>query len=207
MSKPILKNHPRVIKDSTAEAEELVHSAEDNESSQFMPFVSAFSLPKHEGILYTLGHPRPYRADCKVGQFKVGESLKGSKLKLEIVSYRMFYAELFNYPYQCWLEVFFVDPDNTLSHILFKGMSIESFVNLYTEMLIRGRAIGEGTVTARMEKRAGKEGDYYVVIFEWEENKKERVQELLDFLTTQSLNSMVIPNLPRTKNEDVQNDS
>lgn len=83
-------------------------------------------------------------------------------------------------------------------------MSIESFVNLYTEMLIRGRAIGEVIVTGRMEKRSGKEGDYYVVIFEWEENKKERIQELLDFLTTQSLTSMVIPNPLRNQTGNVQ---
>lgn len=194
----------QTVKEASDEIEEFMPNGENSGSSQFMPFVSAFSLPKHEGILYTLGNPRPYRADCKVGQFKVGENLKGGKLKLEILSYRVFHAELFNYPYQRWLEVFFVDPDNTLSHILFKGMSIESFVNLYTEMLIRGRAIGEGIVTGRMEKRSGKEGDYYVVIFEWEENKKERIQELLDFLAAQSLTSMIIPNPPRNQTGNIQ---
>ena len=44
-------------------------------------YVSAFQTPNLTGITYIPGRPRQYRADCKVGQFKIGESkFVGAKL-------------------------------------------------------------------------------------------------------------------------------
>jgi hypothetical protein len=161
---------------------------EDRENAKFTPFTSAFAVTKQEGIIYTLGHPRQYRADCKAGQFKIGDSnMKGREMTLEIISYRVFEAELFNYPRQSWLEVFFVDAENALGHILFKGVSIENFIALYTDIIIKRRSLGEGITTGRMEKRTGREGDYYVVEFSWKENTPERVQELAEFAEANAL--------------------
>jgi hypothetical protein len=145
-------------------------------------FQSAFVVPPQNGIIYTAGHPRQYRADCKAGQFKIGESqMRGREMPMEIISYRTFDAELFNYPRQSWLEMFFVDADNALAHILFKGASIENFIMLYTDILIKRRSVGEGITTGRMEKRTGAAGDYFVVEFAWKESTSERVQELVGF--------------------------
>jgi hypothetical protein len=165
-----------------------VLAAEAHEVSRFTPFTSAFSAPKQEGIIYTLGHPRQYRADCKAGQFKIGESaMKGREMAMEIISYRVFEAVLFNYPNQSWLEIFFVDADNALSHLLFKGISIENFITLYTDIIIKRRSVGEGITTGRMEKRTGREGDYYVVEFSWKENTPERVRDLAEFAEANAL--------------------
>ena len=72
--------------------------------------VNAFEPPKMDGIVYIPGRPRQYRSDCKAGVFKIGESkIIGNELKLEILSFRTFEEQLFNYPYQSWLEIIFVD--------------------------------------------------------------------------------------------------
>jgi hypothetical protein len=113
--------------------------------------------------------------------------MKGKEMAMEIISYRVFEAELFNYPRQSWLEMFFVDADNALSHILFKGISIENFITLYTDILIKRRSVGEGITTGRMEKRTNDKGDYYIVEFSWKENTKERVQELVEFAEANAL--------------------
>lgn len=156
--------------------------------ARFSPLISAFSVPTFEGIIYTPGHPRPYRADCKAGVFKIGENnVKGREMAMEVLSYRTFEAELFNYPRQSWLEMFFVDAENTLSHTLFKGFSIDSFIMLYTELSVKKRGIGEGVVMGKMEKRSGKEGDYFVVEFSWRENTPERIQELKRFAESNAL--------------------
>lgn len=168
----------------TIQQEEVI----ERSPTRFTPLVSAFSVPTFEGIIYTPGHPRPYRADCKAGVFKIGDNnVKGRELAMEVLSYRTFEAELFNYPRQSWLEMFFVDAENTLSHTLFKGLSIDSFIMLYTELSVKKRGIGEGIVTGKMEKRSGKEGDYYVVEFTWRENNAERVRELKTFMESHAL--------------------
>ena len=176
-----------VVNTATGEIIEPTHEA-GSELARFTPFQSAFIVQKQEGIIYTAGHPRQYRADCKAGQFKIGESsMKGKEMAMEIISYRVFEAELFNYPRQSWLEMFFVDAENALSHILFKGISIENFITLYTDILIKRRSVGEGITTGRMEKRTGREGDYYVVEFSWKESTPARVQELVEFAEANAL--------------------
>jgi hypothetical protein len=113
--------------------------------------------------------------------------MKGREMAMEIISYRVFEAVLFNYPNQSWLEVFFVDAENALSHLLFKGISIENFITLYTDIIIKRRSVGEGITTGRMEKRTGREGDYYVVEFSWKENAPERVRDLAAFAEANAL--------------------
>ncbi len=183
----IVSEETALVNTVTGEVLEHTHTNE-SELARFTPFQSAFSVPKQEGIIYTAGHPRQYRADCKAGQFKIGEStMKGREMAMEVISYRTFEAELFNYPRQSWLEMFFVDAENALSHILFKGISIENFITLYTDILIKRRSVGEGITTGRMEKRTGKEGDYYVVEFSWKESTPARVQELVEFAEVNAL--------------------
>jgi hypothetical protein len=184
---PIVSEETALVNVITGEVLEHVPTKAGEAAPSFTPaplarFQSAFVVPPQNGIIYTAGHPRQYRADCKAGQFKIGESqMRGREMPMEIISYRTFDAELFNYPRQSWLEMFFVDADNALAHILFKGASIENFIMLYTDILIKRRSVGEGITTGRMEKRTGAAGDYFVVEFAWKESASERVQELVGF--------------------------
>ncbi|HHP7231697.1 MAG TPA: hypothetical protein ACFCUY_12665 [Xenococcaceae cyanobacterium] len=172
--------------------------------------VNAFEPPKMDGIVYIPGRPRQYRADCKAGVFKIGESkIIGNELNIEILSFRTFEEQLFNYPYQSWLEVIFVDPDNIVGHILFKTESLDNFLNLTLDLGVQGIAIGTGIVTAKMSKRSSDTGTYYAVEFDWEEQKKkERVEELKAFVSQNNLyaarmNERQSLELPAAIDEDV----
>jgi hypothetical protein len=150
--------------------------------------IDAFEAPKMDGIVYIPGRPRQYRADCKAGVFKIGESkIVGNELTIEILSFRTFEEQLFNYPYQSWLEVIFVDPDNIVGHLLFKTESLDNFLNLTLDLGLQGIAIGTGIVKAKMSKRSSDLGTYYAVEFDWQENQKERVEELKTFVSQHQL--------------------
>jgi hypothetical protein len=171
--------------------------------------INAFEAPKMDGIVYIPGRPRQYRADCKAGVFKIGESkIVGNELKLEILSFRTFEEQLFNYPYQSWLEVIFVDPDNVVGHILFKTESLDNFFTLTLDLSIQGIAIGTGIVSAEMSKRSNDNGTYYAVEFDWQENQQERVEELKTFVSQHNLyaarlNERQSLELPAATDEDI----
>lgn len=153
-------------------------------------FINVFEVPETNGIMYIPGRPRQYRADCKAGEFKIGESTNtGKKLNIEILKCRTFEAELFSYPFQQWLEVIFVDPDNIVSHILFKNESLDNFVEMFRCLRKDKKALGAGIIKASMNRRSSDTGTYYAVEFSWEENKPERVKELRKFFESNQVYS------------------
>jgi hypothetical protein len=74
---------------------------------------------------------------------------------MEILSWRTFEDQLFDYPQQTWLEVLFVDPRNVVSHILFKTQSLDNFLDFMLDLASQGKVIGHGVTTAKMSKRSG----------------------------------------------------
>ena len=149
-----------------------------------MTLLLSFNVPDDEnGIIFFSGHPRSYRADCKAGVIKIGESeIIGSSLDMEILSCREFPDALFNYPFQDWLEVFFVDKDNVVSHILFKIESINNFLELLRKLRIARVALGACIVTAQMSKRSNDHETYFAVEFSATNNESKRVKQLAEFV-------------------------
>ncbi len=147
-------------------------------------FVNAFEIPEdNHSIIHFPGNPRQYRSDCKAGIFKIGESeIIGNSIEMEIISFRDFDDAIFNYPYQKWLEIFFIDKDNVVSHLLFKTESIDNFLELLRKLMIAKKAIRKSIVTAKMSKRSNDNGTYYAVEFESADNKPDRVKELTEFV-------------------------
>jgi len=156
--------------------------------------VNALSVPDISGIVFT-GKPRQYRADCQVGQFKIGASkVVGKSLRMEILGWGIFEDELFGYPFQPWLGLVFIDPSNVVSQILFKTESLDNFVNLSLEKAQEGIAIGQGITTATMSKRASRAGtSYYAVEFDWEPSNPERLSEIAEFTQTLQLDKLLHP--------------
>jgi len=71
---------------------------------------------------------RQWRADCQIGQFKIGATtFRGSKLDLELIGAQINEGEFFGYPHQKWLALLFVDPDGVLSSLLLKTESLDNF--------------------------------------------------------------------------------
>lgn len=141
-------------------------------------FTNVFEAPKMDGIIYIPGRPRQYRADCKAGQFKIGDSkMVGAKIEMEILGFRAIEGELFNYPYQQWMEVLFVR-ENVVSQLLFKTESLDNFTNYYLELAQQELSVGMGITVARMSKRSNDTGNYYAIEFEFKESTPERIEEL-----------------------------
>lgn len=112
---------------------------------------------------------RQWRSDCQSGQFKVGAStMRGSKLDMELVGARIEEGEFFNYPYQKWLALLFVDQDGVMSSILFKTESLDNFEELRRQYRLKGETLLGKTIRASMSKRASKASgnSYFAVEFE-----------------------------------------
>ncbi|MDJ0718381.1 MAG: hypothetical protein QNJ54_29835 [Prochloraceae cyanobacterium] len=146
-------------------------------------FINGFDLPEsNNGIVYFPGSPRQYRADCKSGIFKIGETdMLGNSLKMEVLGCYPFKKKIFNYPRQPWLEVFFIDKDNAFSNILFKTESINNFIELMRKLTLRSQTISTQIVTAKTAKRSSDRGTYYAVEFSASDNKPERIKQLIEF--------------------------
>ncbi len=162
-------------------------------------FMNAFNLPeRNNGIVHFPGSPRQYRADCKAGIFKIGETdTLGKTLQMEVLAYRSFNAQLFNYPYQQWVEAFFIDKENTVSHILFKTESIANFLELMRKLTAKEKSIGSQIVTAKTAKRSNDNGTYYAVEFESVDNEVERSNQLAEFVNS-NINGIYAARLAHT---------
>lgn len=152
-------------------------------------FTNVFEPPPMDNIIYIPGRPHQYRADCKAGQFKIGESnMIGPKLEMEIIGFRTIEGELFNYPYQQWLEILFVR-ENVVSQVLFKTESMDNFINYFLVLGQKGSNVGLGVTTARMCKRSNDTGNYYAAEFEFKESDPKRIKELQLFASEHEIYS------------------
>jgi hypothetical protein len=149
-------------------------------------FSNGFDHHEINGITFT-GKPRQYRADCQSGQFKIGGAkMLGKTLNLEILAFRKIQDELFGYDFQTWLEIIFIDPQNIISHIMFKSESLDNFDELVLELSDKKVAIACGTVTAQMQPRSSRANgtSYYAVEFTWQPKATERIAEIKAFAQT-----------------------
>jgi hypothetical protein len=119
-------------------------------------------------ILFT-GSARQYRADCQVGQFKIGAArMVSHTLTMELVAARIIEGDFFGYPHQKWLNVIFVDPDGIVSTMLLKTESMDNFLEVHRQALAANDILLGKAITARMSKRASRDSGqgYYAVEFE-----------------------------------------
>jgi hypothetical protein len=115
------------------------------------------------------GSARQYRADCQLGQFKIGASkVVSGTLKLELMAARVLEGAFFGYPPQKWLNVIFVDADGIVATVLFKKESMDNFLELHRQAIAQGDILLGKAIQARMSKRASRENgeSYYAVEFE-----------------------------------------
>jgi hypothetical protein len=112
---------------------------------------------------------RPWRSDCKAGQFKIGATImRGNRIDMEIVGAQISEGEYFAYPLQKWLAILFVDSDRALSSILFKGESLDNFEELRRKYRLKGETLLGKTIRAQMAMRSSRtHGEtYFAVEFE-----------------------------------------
>lgn len=154
------------------------------------------TTPRHgfpvviENGIKLIGGIRQWRADCKAGVFRIGESdIRGNSLRMELIGGQCVECEILTYPRQMWWELLFVDSDGMAASLLFKGQSIRNFeecLRVAVGKEIRPEAL---ILTAQMSKRTGKDGAYYALEFSFTENAPERVQQISDFAASNAMPS------------------
>ncbi len=89
-------------------------------------------------------------------------------LHMELIAARLLEGEFFNYPWQKWLSVIFVDAEGIVSTILFKTESMDNFLELHRQAIAAGGLLLGKAITARMSRRASRDSGqgYYAVEFE-----------------------------------------
>lgn len=145
------------------------------------------STAAEDEIVFLPGFPLQLRANGKEGGFYLGEESLGNSLRMEIVRVRAFTAEIFNYPLQEWLEVFFIR-DNALCHILFKGTeTVRNFKGLALALRGKKQSFLSTVVVATSTERKGKDAagratTYYTFAFEAKGQDPARTEELRSWL-------------------------
>lgn len=149
--------------------------------------IDAFETYQTEGIFH-LGRPTPYRADCQYGTFKIKDKPIPGDLTMDIIAVKKVVGEFFDYEYQDWLEVVFIDSGNTVSNILFKTESLDNFLDTVKMIYKAGKSIAStrwtGSMSPRMSKRLGKK--YYAVEFTTQPQDQARLEELTQFVNDNS---------------------
>jgi len=155
----------------------------NNSKEKSNTMIDVFTVPDFKGIFH-LGRPTAYQSDCQVGQFKIKENFLGNKLQMEILSMRKVFGEFFEYKAQDWIEVLFVDENNTVSNVLFKTESIDNLLDTVKVLISKGKPIADYVITGEMRQKQSKRLGlkYYAVEFSWKENTPERIAEIKNFI-------------------------
>ncbi len=149
--------------------------------------IDVFAVPDVKGI-FNLGRPTAYRSDCQIGQFKIKDQIMGPEMAMEIISIRKIVGEYFDYESQDWLEVLFIDSNNSVSNVLFKTESIDNLLDTVKMLYAKGRPIADFIITGQMRQKQSKRlgTKYYAVEFTWKENTPERIAEIKEFVANNS---------------------
>lgn len=155
----------------------------ENTNKKSNTVIDVFAVPDMKGI-FNLGRPTAYRSDCQMGQFKIKDQIQGPELVMEIISIRKIVGEYFDYESQDWLEVLFIDSNNSVSNVLYKTESIDNLLDLVKQIYAKGKPIANMIITGLMRQRQSKRlgTKYYAVDFTWKENTPERIEEIKEFV-------------------------
>lgn len=145
---------------------------------------------------------RQWRAECGVGQFKIGQSLmRGGKLDMEVVAAQSYYGQPFQkYPPMEWLGILFVDPDGVLSSLLLKKESRENFLELLRQLKLKRKSVLGQSIRASMSQRSGQGRDdkgntiavsYFAVEFELNEKPAKYSAAIADLHNTMDCNKLL----------------
>ena len=188
------KSKSLAVNTETGELDDLSGALALHGSSDFQ--VDIMTVPAEGSIVYIPGHPLEYRSDAKAGVFKLGaDDIVGKSIDVEIIGANMFVSRLFekddsDKPPKQWLQLFFVDKNNAVSHIMFHGKeSIKSFKDMMHKSAVFRKPLISQIVTIGMEKRDGEDKDgndftYFTSPFTMRPNTDARVAELIAYMNT-----------------------
>ena len=145
-------------------------------------FSGSVSLSR-SGII-NLGRPTPYRGDCQMGRFKIKANPVSDTLDFTVLAIRHLQGEFFNYYYQDWIEIIFVDDKKIVSAMLLKTESMDNFGLTTKFILSSGKRLIDVIVTGCFVKKTSvvNKSSYYALEFKFRDNDPETVKEIETFM-------------------------
>lgn len=152
-----------------------------------MTLMDAFSVPSREGIIWNQSAERKYRFNRKDGAIYLDlvTNLKkvGSSLDVLILQHFQFSASLFNMPYQNWVMLAFVDPDNVVSLGYLNSGSTDAtrawdayVLNLQTEQVPLASVVTTISLQQEFSKSTGNSWFGYRFDYRPRKSKEEKAQ-------------------------------
>ena len=165
-------------------------TAEENASGQIAAngngnvFCGSVSLSK-SGII-NLGRPTPYRGDCQIGKFKIKANPVSDTLDFTVLAIRHLQGEFFNYEYQDWIEIIFIDEMKIISAMLLKTESMDNFGLTTKFILSSGKRLIDVIITGYFVKKTSvvNKSSYYALEFRFRDNDPETIKEIETFMET-----------------------
>ena len=155
----------------------------ENKITGYNPFAEI----KGERIVYVIGNPREWRANCSAsGSFRLGTASQGElSLKMSVLHYVDYPKHHFfsgTYGAEDWVLIYFVDENNVLSTMYVKGSSGQNFRNMTIDLLAKKTPMATQIITATMRPASNDKGKFHVVEFSHEQNtNKAHMRLLSDF--------------------------
>jgi len=145
-------------------------------------FSGSVSLSK-SGII-NLGRPTPYRGDCQIGKFKIKANPVSDTLDFTVLAIRHLQGEFFNYEYQDWIEIIFIDEKKIISAMLLKTESMDNFGLTTKFILSSGKRLIDVIITGYFVKKTSvvNKSSYYALEFRFRDNDPETIKEIETFL-------------------------
>lgn len=145
-------------------------------------FRGSVSLSK-SGII-NLGRPTPYRGDCQIGKFKIKANPVSDTLDFTVLAIRHLQGEFFNYEYQDWIEIIFIDEKKIVSAMLLKTESMDNFGLTTKFILSSGKRLIDVVITGYFVKKTSvsNKSSYYALEFKFRDNDPETVKEIEAFM-------------------------
>jgi len=147
-------------------------------------FCGSVSLSR-SGII-NLGRPTPYRGDCQIGKFKIKANPVSDTLDFTVLAIRHLQGEFFNYEYQDWIEIIFIDEKKIISAMLLKTESMDNFGLTTKFILSSGKRLIDVIITGYFVKKTSvvNKSSYYALEFRFRDNDSETIKEIETFMET-----------------------
>jgi len=152
-----------------------------------MTIMNAFAVAPRDGIIWNQSAERKYRFNRKDGGIYIDlvTNLKkvGSSLDILVLQHFQFSASLFNMPYQQWVMLAFVDPDDVVSLAYLNGGSTDAtrawdayVLNLQTEGIPLASVVTTITLQQEFSKSTGNSWFGYKFDYRLRKTKEEKAQ-------------------------------
>ncbi len=183
-AKPSAENCEKQSTDSNKKNAEETASGQIAVNGNGNVFCGSVSLSR-SGII-NLGRPTPYRGDCQMGKFKIKANPVSDTLDFTVLAIRHLQGEFFNYEYQDWIEIIFIDEKKIISAMLLKTESMDNFGLTTKFILSSGKRLIDVIITGYFVKKTSvvNKSSYYALEFRFRDNDQETIKEIETFMET-----------------------